>query len=291
MKFVAGDAGAKSVRIRKHAEIVLPDGGMINGIITDEEVMTRFFAQVRSDYGLGKEATMLVINNNNIQAKSLEIPPVPEDMAIEFIRREYSQYSENDNSVYDYAVLSPKGAGGGVRILAVGAPRDLIASYRRVLVSAGFDLKRIDIGLNCQIKLARFLPQLQQGSVILALIDGRMLTLTLFENGNYVISNRYRLPRTDDASALTEEIGGNISSMIQFNKTQKDSAAITVAYIAGTDETGIDALRFSMNHLGIDIRPLDMSANVSPAEKSPADAEAAFDTGRYLLNIGNLLKK
>jgi hypothetical protein len=293
MKFVTGDADAKSVKIRKYAELLLPAGGMINGIITDEDAMTGFFARVKEEYGLEKEPALLVVNNNNIQARAMEVPPVSEDMLLEFIRREYNQHSEGDDdtNVYDYAVLAPKGADGGVKILAVGVARDLLESYRRVFDGAGFNLKNIDIGLNCQIKLAKFMPQLQDGSVILVLVDDRSLTLTLFENGDYVISNRYRLTHTYDDPAITDEIGGNISSMVQFNKTQKDSAAITAAYVAGVNESHINALRFSLTYLGIDIQLLDMSERISNLADDTAEWTSGFDPGKYLLNIGNLLKK
>jgi hypothetical protein len=288
-----GDADARSVKIRKYGELLLPAGGMINGIITDEGIMTRFFAQVNNEYALGKEPTLLVINNNNIQAKRLEVPPVSEDMALEFIHREYSQYSEdeNDNNIYDYTVLGGKGPSGGTQILAVAVARDLLDSYLRSLTSAGFDLKKIDIGLNCQIKLAKFMPQLQHGSIILVLVDERSLSLTLFENGNYVVSNRHRLTHTPDAPEITDEIGGNISSMIQFNKTQKDSAAITAAYIAGVTTAHIDALRFSLTYLGIDIQPLDMSEQIKLHDGAGSEGGVNFDSGNYLLNLGNLVKK
>jgi hypothetical protein len=293
MKLVTGDADAKAITIRKYAELLLPSGGMINGIITDEDAMTRFFAQAMSDYELEKEPALLVINNNNIQARAMEVPPVSEDMVLEFIRREYNQHSEgeNDGNIYDYAVLSPKGADGGVRILAVGVARDLLESYRRVFVNAGFNLKSIDIGLNCQIKIAKFMPQLQDGSVILILVDDRVLTLTLFENGEYVISNRYRLAHTYDDPEITNEIGGNISSMVQFNKTQKDNAAITAAYVSGLNESHVNALRFSLTYLGIDIQGLDMSEQISNHADDASAWATGFDTGKYLLNIGNLLKK
>ncbi|MDR1495435.1 MAG: hypothetical protein LBS67_00735 [Clostridiales Family XIII bacterium] len=293
LKFVSGDADAKTVKVRKFAELLLPAGGMINGIITDEDVMTRFFAGVNNDYELAKEPTLLVINNNSIQAKSLEVPPVSDDMVLNFISREYSQYGEggNDNNVYDYTILSPSGPSGGTQILAVGVARDLLEVYRKTLVNAGFDLKRIDIGLNCQIKLARFLPQLQQGSIVLVFIDERSLALTLFENGNYVVANRYRLTHASDDPELVDEIGGNISSMIQFNKTQKDSAAITAAYIAGASEAQVSAMQLSLTYLGIEIRSLDMSDRITLQDAAATTEGLYFDAGGYLLNLGNLLKK
>jgi Tfp pilus assembly PilM family ATPase len=293
MKLVVGDADGRSVKVRKYAELLLPAGGMINGIITDENVMTRFFAQANNDYAMGKEPTLLVINNNSIQAKRLEVPAVSEDMMIAFIKREYSQYNDtdNDDNVYDYTLLAGRGPSGGAQILAVGVARELLETYRRTLVGAGFDLKKIDIGLNCQIKLAGFLPKLQQGSVILVLIDGRALSLTLFENGGYVVSNRYRLTHDENDPGLTDEIGGNISSMIQFNKTQKESAAITAAYIAGASVEQVDMLSSSLTYLGIDIQPLDMSDQIKLQDGAGPDGGVKFDSGRYLLNLSNLLKK
>jgi hypothetical protein len=294
LKLVTGDADARTVKVRKHAEILLPAGGMINGIITDAELMTRFFAQVNNDYALGREETMLVINNNNIQAKKLEVPPVSDDMVLEFIRREYSQGEEDgDGNVYDYAALGQEGPNGGAQILAVGASRELLTAYRSALAEAGFNLKKIDIGLNCQIKLARFLPQLQQGSVILALIDGRTLSLTLFEEGTYTVSNRYRLVHGADDPEWTDEIGGNISSMIQFNKTLKDSAAVTAAYIAGVPDAQISALKHALGYLGIGIEGLDFSEHISVTGDGVTDGSGALDFNArdYVLNIGNLLKR
>jgi Tfp pilus assembly PilM family ATPase len=294
MKIVTGDADARSFKIRGYAEMALPVGGMINGIITDADIMADFFSRVATDYGLTGEPSTLVLNNNNIQAKSMEIPPVSEDMALDFIRREYSQYDEGDahhsDDVYDYTVLSPNGPNGGVRILAVGVARELLETYRDVITGAGIDLKRIDIGVNCQIKLAMALPQLQQGSVILVLLDDRSLSLTLFENGEYVLTNRYRLTHGNGDPGLIEEIGGNISSMIQFNKTQKESAAITAAYIAGAGDAGAEALRASLTYLGIEIRKLDMSEQIM-LQGSAQESGATFDEGRYILNLGGLLRR
>jgi Tfp pilus assembly PilM family ATPase len=293
LKLVSGDADAKSIKVRKYAEINLPEGGMLGGIITDEEVMTRFFSHVNNDYELGKEPTFLVINNNNIQAKSLEVPPVSEDMILEFVEREYSQHDEGDSekNVYDYTVLTPNGPSGGAQILAVGAPRDILAPYRRTLVAAGFDLKRIDIALHSQIKLVQFLPQLQEGSIILAIVDRRMLTLTLFENGNYRVSNRHRLVHSDGDAEWADEISSDISQVIQFNKTQKDCAAVTAVYIAGLDEALADTLRASAGgYLGIDIKRLDMSGHISLRKGAGQGECDSFDAGKYIFNIGNLLK-
>jgi hypothetical protein len=291
-KLISGDLDASGVKIRKYAELPLPAGGMINGIITDDGIMTEFFARMNSSYKLAKDPTFLVINNNNIRARSIEVPPVSDDMVVEFIRREFTQHGgESTDEVYDYTVLSPKGANGGTQILAVGVSAELLRSYRKALTAAGFDLKNINIGLNCQIKLARFLPQLKQGTVILLLIDGRSLTLTLFENGMYRVSNRYRLSQGENDATWAKEIGGNISSMIQFNKTQKDSAQVTAAYIAGTSGTNISNLRFTLSYLGIDIQGLDMSGHVMIQSGLTPDGAKPFDTGDFLLNIGNLLKK
>jgi Tfp pilus assembly PilM family ATPase len=293
MKFVTGDADTKVVKVRGYGKLPLPMGSMINGIITDEDAMTRFLAQTAGEYALGKEQALLVLNNNGIQAKSLEVPHVSDDMILEFIHREYSQHDEStqEQYVYDYTTLSRKGPAGGMQILAVRVARELLDSYRRVFAGAGLDLKRIDIGLNCQIKLAGFTPQLQKGSVILAFIDGRALEVTLFENGRYVVANRYRLTGAEDDSELIQEIGRNISSMLQFIKTQQGSADITAACIAGISEARVNALRFSLTYLGIEIERFDLSQRIKLRTASKdSETSGNFDEEEYFLNLGNLLK-
>ncbi|MDR0817753.1 MAG: hypothetical protein LBN35_03850 [Clostridiales Family XIII bacterium] len=290
LKYVAGSADSKGVKITDFGSVDLPQGGMINGIITDAEIMTKYFSEVSFENGLSKDPTWLVINNSTIETKIMDVPPLGEDKILEFVRREFRQYSDEENdAIYDFTVLNPKAPSGGVTILAVGVSRELLTTYKTALLSAGYDLKGINIGLNCQIRLARLLPQLKTRTVVLGQLDGRTLSLTLFSNGVYRLQNRSRMVHPEDDPEWTDEIGSNISSMIQFNKTQKEHEEITAAYVAGASSENITLLTDGLTQLGIDIKELDMMSNITLSGK--AKGKEPFNAGEYLLNIGNLIGK
>jgi Tfp pilus assembly PilM family ATPase len=290
LKLIVGEADSKNVRVRDFAQIPLPEGGMINGIITDEKVMTGFMADANERYALSKEGTYLVIHSNSVQMKRMDVPPVAESRVMEFIKREFGQYNEEGaDNVYDFAVLNPKAASGGVTILAVGAGRELLQTYKTVLVGAGFDLKGIGVGINCQIKLTHFLPQLRTGAYIMVYIDGRNLILTLFENGEYRISNSYRLINNPDTPEWFGEVGNNLSSMIQFSKGQRSNTDISSAYFAGVTGDQLSVLQANLAYLGIDISELNLRGNLNITGKAAERGD--FNPGEYLFNIGNLLKQ
>lgn len=291
LKLLAGSSDSRGIKVSKYASIPLPAGGMINGIITDTEVMSKFFLDISNKYGLSRGAAWLVVNNTNINTKILDIPSVDEAKALDFIKREISQpgEDESDNTVFDFTVINPKAASGGVTVLAVGANRDFLEAYKDVMGAAGIDLKGIDLGINCQIRLAAFLPQLKEKSVILVWIDGRALCLTLFSDGEYRVQNRSRMVHPEDDPAYADEIISGISSMIQFSKSQRGSEAVSAAFIAGMPPQNLPAIENRVGSLEIDIKQLELSASVSLAGKE-AEQES-WNPGEYLLNIGSLIGK
>jgi hypothetical protein len=278
------------VKVTGFGELPLPDGAMINGIITDADLTTRFLSHVNDTYGLRKEPAYLVIDSNNILSKTMDVPPLAESKVLGIIASDMTHFQDNqeDPNVYDFTVVNPKSESGGVTILAVGVDRSMLEDYRTTMISAGFDLKGINIGINCQIKLAKFLPELKTGTAILAQVDGRIMTLTLFEDGKYLIGNKYRLMNTEDTPEWYAEISNNLSSMVQFNKGQHANGEISSACFAGLSQIQLGTMASNLSYLGIDIRPIGFDSGVSLTGK--AAGQDGFDPGHFLLNIGNLLK-
>lgn len=290
LKCLVGEADNRLFRIRDYGEVPLPSGGMINGIITDEATICQFLRDLGVSRGLVKGSTWLVIDSSNIQARRLDVPAQPDARILEFIRQEFGQYSDaaTDN-IYDFTVLDPKASSGGVTILAVSVSRTMIETYRRVFMQAGYDFKGINIGINCQVKLAGLLPELKKTTFALALLDGRSLSLTLFENGAYRITNKYRLMQTENTQEWLHEIGGHFSSMIQFNTGQRLGTEIAAIYFAGFSDEQTAALRASLTYLDVAMHPFDISAHLRLSGQA-ASSKEAFDAGKYLLNIGNMIK-
>jgi hypothetical protein len=286
-----GDADSRTVRIQDFGEEILPTGGMINSIITDEDIMTRFFSEMGAKYGFARNQTLLVIDSNNIQTKIIDVPAVSDIKVLEFIKRSFNQYSDAvTDDVYDFTVLNPRAESGGVSVLAVSVNKQMLQTYKSVLIGAGYDLKSVNVGVNTQIKLAKFLPQLKEGTYVFTQIDGRNLSVSLFENGNFRIVNKSRMVQQENSAEWFSEIGNAISSMQQFSKSQRSNLNITTAYFAGLYANQIAQLAANLTHLGIDIRELNFPDSVRLEGKAAQKGEY-FNPGKFLLNIGNLLKK
>jgi Tfp pilus assembly PilM family ATPase len=289
LKLIVGDADSKIIKVHDYAEIPLPANGMINGIITDEEVMAQFLNGVADQYGFRKNYSYLVVDSSNIQVKTMEVPPLNDAKVLEFVKREYDPTGEKEAElVIDYTVLNSKMESGGVSILAVAVNKPMLQAYKSAFDGAGCDLRGIDIGVNCQIKLSKFVEQLRTATYILTQIDGRALTLTLFTNGNYVVSNKKRLMGEEGTPEWISEISDNISSMVQFNSANKGEM-ITTCYISGVDLEKVAAISGGLSFLQIDIRELDISNSVVISKV--ADDGTIFMPDKYLLNLGNILNK
>ena len=269
----------------------LPEGAMINGIITDEDTMIRYLSGIGTEMNLFKQEAMLVIDNNSIRSKVMDMPAVNEVKMLEFISRDIGIVSEGGevNDVFDYTVLNAKVAGGGSRLLAVAVDRALLQAYRNTFTSAGFNLKNINIGVNAANKMARVSPDLMTGARILAIVDERNLTLMLYEDGAYKITNKYRLLASDDTPEWRQEIGNNLSSVIQFHKGQRPTEEISAAFFAGLSPAQTAALAEPLSFLGIQTGMLDLAPRVKISSNAAAK-DGGLNPGKYLLNLGVMLK-
>ncbi|MDR2610883.1 MAG: hypothetical protein LBC58_05450 [Clostridiales Family XIII bacterium] len=156
LRIISGDARKNKITIRKFAGIPLPEGGVSDGLIADENIMIGFFAKAAESYGLDKGATTLVIDNNLILIKQITAPTLKRVDIIETIRADYAQSGGHpDGKVYDYAVAKDKNDGNEYTVLAAVAEKTMLDSYLNVADGAGLSLERIDIGANCRAKADR----------------------------------------------------------------------------------------------------------------------------------------
>ncbi len=124
---------------------------------------------------------------------------------------------------------------------------------------------------------------------VLAMVDGNNLILTLFDGAEYVLANRYRLLNTFLQAGWYEEFSDNISSLIQFNKGQKNRD-ITAVYVDGVPEAALMEMEESLRRANVKIRPIPREGAVELEEQAGKESEA-FQLGKYMYNVGNLLKK
>lgn len=291
LKVVIGTGDSRAIKVDDFGMFSLPEGAMINGIITDEETMIRFLSDIGKSMGVFRKETLLVIDTNSIRSKVMDLPVVSEQKILEFVTQELASFSgEETNDVFDYAVLNGRLPDGGARVLGVAVDRSVLQVYRNTLTSAGFNLKSVNIGVNALIKLVNIVPELSAGASILAVMDDRNMSLSLFERGEYKITHKYRIYSAEDTPDWRQEIGGNISSMIQFHKGQRPEEDISAVFFAGLSAARTGALTGPLSYLGIEVGMLDLSPRIKYTGKA-AKSGIEFVPGQNLLNLGTLLKK
>lgn len=303
LNLVTGSASPTGIHVEDFRQIPLPEGAMINGIVTNVDLMTDFLGTIAQEYHLQNGATgsnklltspsTIVVQASNIVTKIMEVPPVDEAQIREFIKREFTQYGETseaqDNTLYDYTVLNQIGPGGGVEILAAGAASQMIDDYRRAFEQATYRIEQIGVGVEAIIKLVSLLPRLTGQTYMLAQVETSRLTTAMFIDGTFRIFNGYRLTSEPGSDGWVGEIGQNLASMLQFSRAQRGQSELSQIYLAGTLPQNLAKLNEDFGYLNVRMDHFDLSQVVTVSDKITADR--LFDPGNYLFNLGALVKK
>jgi Tfp pilus assembly PilM family ATPase len=263
---------------------------MINGIITNKDAMTRFFQEVSTKLGPFTQDATLLIESNNIRTKLMTLPAVKESKLLEFVQRQFDEISAENDDIFDFTVLGPDKKQGGIEVLGITAGKIMLQNYMDVLASAGFKLKRIDVGANALMKITGFIPQLKSNSNVLAHVDDATLSVTLFEEGVYRISQKYRLANASGTVERNNEVAGNISSMVQFQRSQHQGVTIDGIYILGIPPALMPDFAERARFLELPLYGLALDSQISLTGKANFNQQQ-FVSSKFLYNIGSMIKK
>jgi hypothetical protein len=289
LRLLVGDANSQRVTIDEFRELALPEQSMINGIIINPDAMLRFFQDVSQQFGPYTQDATLVIESNNIRTKVMTLPAVKEGKLSGFVQQDFGEISEEDD-VFDFTVLGPNRESGGLEVLGIAAGRVLLKNYIDVLESARFKLKVIDVGTNALAKVAHFIPQLQVSNTILVHSDDNALTLTLYEQGMYRISQKYRLLNPPESVERYREVANNISSMVQFQKSRRRDISIETILVLNDAPEYLPAFVEATGFLEIPVAELNLDAQVKLVSKAGFE-QTPFIGSKYLYNIGSMVRK
>jgi len=303
LNLVVGSSSKNGVYVDDFKQIPLPEGAMINGIITNVDIMTDFLDTIAKEYHLQenpsgennllKNPSSIVIQASNIVTKIIEVPASDETQMREFIRREFSQYEDvsiaEQTALYDYTVLNQIGPNGGVEVLAASSGREMIEDYRRAFDQACYNIVQIGIASEALIKLVSLLPNLNGQTYMLAQIEANRQTNIIFIEGTFRISSGYRLVGEVGSDGWINEIGQNLASTLQFIRAQRGQSELSQIHIAGTSLKVLSILQADYSYLNVRMERFDLSQVVTVSEKIAA--ERLFDPGTLLFNLGALVKR
>lgn len=284
IKAVSAVTGRKKSTIHKACRRNIPEGLIINGIITDENALCRELKQFCHENSLHTDNSILTISGKNIMSKIVNVPQTGSRNILKLIKNEFSDVENIQNYVFDYTVINPSNPDNTASLLACAADSDTIKSYDELFKNAGIKIKSMNIAVNAAVKLMRNFSGTEKTTCLLAVMDGNTLSPYLFTDGIFNFSNTSRLIQERGTEALINETAGIISSFIQFSKTLRNQSDISDVYFCGMNEQESRMCSRISGMLGINAAVLPRCCQdiVSYPDN--------FRISEYIYNTGNLMK-
>lgn len=232
MQMVCGAKKSGSLVIDTYAQIDLPEGAVLNGVITNEELFIMSFRQLMTEHpDMLDRKVRLLIGGDQILTKVSIAPRISERQLLEWVKGEFSESEIREDMLYDYRIIRVDHDGDLALICA--AQKEMIGSYINIFEELGIELESIGAGLDSQIKLLSFLPETSQDSFIFLTLDGSSLYASIYVNGVFRISNWTRLFSERSTPAVSGEIERMVSNLMQFSHTEGYAQEIKKIYVCG----------------------------------------------------------
>ena len=232
MQMVCGAKKGGSLIIDTFAQIDLPEGAVLNGVITSEELFVMAFRQLMTEHpDMLDRRVRLLIGGDQILTRVSIAPRISERQMLEWVKGEFSESEIREEMLYDYRIIKSDQQGDLALICA--AQKEMIGSYIGIFEELGVELESIGAGLDSQIKLLNFLPETSEESFIFLTLDGSSLYASIYIDGVFRISNWTRLFSERSTPAVSGEIERMVSNLMQFSHTEGYAQDIKKIYVCG----------------------------------------------------------
>ena len=272
------------LQVQSVCEEPLEEGCILNGIIMNAFSLQNTITQMWQKYNLPSKGVHLVVNGSSVTVKPMKIPQTAPKNIPGLIRTEFRDMENIQNLIVDYSVTNLRNPDGTCSILAVLSTKEFIMSYVNLFKEAKIDLEVIDLVQNCLIKMMKRFKSLQGKTYAVFILDKNMLMQCLFSNDNFVMTRRSRILAEPEDPGFEREIGQNINSIIQFNKSEQTGSDITEFYLSGFPDAAVPLFpRFEENfHVQVRTFPEYTPAEITlPENMRPAE---------YCILLGSLIR-
>ena len=252
-----GSPTANGARITAAAQTELPEGCLINGVITNEADLAAALKEFFAANKLPTNRVALMAGGTQFMHRIVTLPAMSEKKRLAVLARELSTGgAETKAPLDDYMLLAHDGKGDTV--LATRVEQAVIAGYDALAKAAGFKLYSIDLGLAALIKAVRTVPALQKETFVLLQFDDDTISAALFEQGQYTYSTRSRLFNPRGTAESGTEIAQKLSGILQFHIAGKSAHV----YFGGADAQDIRVCTPGCEALALQVAPFPDSPTV-----------------------------
>lgn len=238
--------GARSLIYR------MPEGSLLNGMITNEQELTEQLGELWRRENLPGKDVRLVLESSQFSVKTLSLPRMKRGEIPGVIEREFAEIEQYEEKLYDYAVLKELSE-GGQDALAVMVNSSYIENWRRIFDGIGVTLAGITVSRETMTRYFASCDVLRQGAYVLLLLDDMILTSVLWSGGRLISADRKRMFCEAGSGEFYTEIARSVSSIRQFYTGQKAKAKLSVAYLCGFREADVADCQESLDGFGLDM--------------------------------------
>lgn len=252
--FIAGGAEGKS--LPRHAKSIIyrmPEGSLLNGMITNEQELTEQLRELWRERALPKDHVRLVLESSHFSVKTLAVPKMKEKEVCGVVLREFAEMEQYEEKLYDHAVFKEI-EGGGQDILAVMVNRSYIEGWQKIFHDIGVELERITVSRETMTRYFASCGQLRQGAYVLILLDDMILTSVLWIDGRLVSADRKRVFSEVGSEEFYTEISRSVSSIRQYYISQKKSGKLSKLFLCGFKEQDVGRCQESLDRFELDMQ-------------------------------------
>ena len=231
-----GTPTGSGARVVAAAQTELPEGCLINGVITNEADLTAALKEFFTANKLPMSRVALIAGGSQFMHRILTLPAMSEKKRMAVLSHELaSGGAEVRAPLDDYMLLSRDARTRVDTVLATRVEQSVIAGY------------------DAPIKAVRTIPDLQQKTFVLLQFDDDTISACLFVQGQYTYSTRSRLFNPRGSAESGTEISQKLSGLIQFHTTSKSEHRIETVCFAGSTADDLAVCRPGCEALGLQV--------------------------------------
>ena len=238
-----GSPTANGAKITAACQTELPEGCLINGIITNEAELTAALQGFFAANELPTQRVALAAGGSQFNHRVLTLPRMSEKKRAAVLTREFSTGGADVTApLDDYMLLSTDKKTKADTVLATRVESAVIETYINLAAACGLKLYSIDLALAGQIKLVRATPELAGKSFVVLQFDGDSLIAGLYEKGQ------------------------KLSGLIQFQTAAKSEHPIKAVYFGGSTAADLAACTPACRALQLEVAAYPETVNIKLPE-------------------------
>lgn len=232
---VKGSKRPRGLCIESIEHIPLQEGSIINGIILEKENIIKALKPFKNQL----KGANLILDSSNITIKKIEIPKAAKKNINNIMKHEMTILEAQEELVIGHSI---KETDNMLSVLGAAAPKSLVESYIELFKAIEVRLSAVNVATEAFVELVTS-QKPNSGSRVFNIISGRNMTSIILQGSSYSFANRSRLLEIPNTSQRTTEIYSKLSTMIQFNKSQKSQNKLETSMYIGLQEEEIASLQ------------------------------------------------